>query len=100
MFGWSLLASLMGRSSFRLGLQQGRARIAFADLKGTAYGGSAFSSHLPRTPSRRTSENSTSRTFVNEGKEGEGRVLPLSGPALPYGSRTSRLFARDRVVCS
>jgi hypothetical protein len=30
-FGWSLLASLMGRSSFRLGLQQGTARIAFAD---------------------------------------------------------------------
>jgi hypothetical protein len=26
--------------------------MAFADPQGTAYGGSAFSSHLPRTPQR------------------------------------------------
>jgi hypothetical protein len=45
-FGCSLLPSMVGRSSF-LGV---RARMAFADPKGTAYGGSAFSSHLPRTP--------------------------------------------------
>jgi hypothetical protein len=31
MFGSSLLPSVMGRSSFHLGLQQGRARISIAD---------------------------------------------------------------------
>jgi hypothetical protein len=51
MFGWSLLPSLMGRSPpFIWASSKKRARIAFADPKGTAYGGSAFSSHLPRTP--------------------------------------------------
>src|SRR5829696_1225849 len=45
-----------------------RARILLADPKGTAYGGSAFSSHLPITPLWRSSQNYPSRRFVNKGK--------------------------------
>jgi hypothetical protein len=36
-FGCCLLPSMVGRYSFPLGLRQRRARIAFADPKGTAH---------------------------------------------------------------
>src|SRR5215217_3139192 len=46
-FGCSLLPSIKGRSSFHIGR---KSPSNFADPKGTAYGGSAFSSHLQRKP--------------------------------------------------
>ena len=46
-FGYSLLLSMVGRSSFHIGR---KSPSNFADPKGTAYGGSAFSSHLQRKP--------------------------------------------------
>ena len=56
-FGRPVLPSLMGRSSFL-----GRSSpYSACRLKGTAYGGAAFSSHLRRTPYMRTSQKLPSK---------------------------------------
>src|SRR5215204_4365918 len=61
---------MVGRSSF-LGV---RARLTVADPR-VLRRGSAFSSHLLRTPSRRCSQNSPTETVRNP------RRLPLRSPA-------------------
>src|SRR5215208_6575470 len=83
--GFLLLPSSMGRSSF-LWASKKRARIVVADHKVLRVGGSAFSSHLPRTP--------LPRTRVNKARDRS--VMLLSGGRLfiyPYGLGALRLSA-------
>jgi hypothetical protein len=72
----------------------------FADPKGTAYGGSAFSSHLPRTPYWRSSQNHQKAKFANTGfcEVRVATALPVFTYLLPRVC--ARLTPRHRGGCT